>query len=195
MAAMVILCSSPAISSPGVYWTGYQSAEAQWAVKQGGQLWVYFARGFRGVHLFYGTKTFASVGRVRCRSVNAHGEVKGCNPSGSSIEIPPHDFMINPIQGTARLTLSHKGSIHEIEWSEAAGEAEVIHDVQHTPEGRVILEGGVDRRTLAEGQVLGKTLTKGRLVSATVYEGAVVQIHTDDRYDLDPNGRPDIDGG
>lgn len=134
-----------------------QIAEADWMVKDDGELWWYFAAGVRYAEP-PNVDSFAVVGRARCTKIKRRNiTIIACSGRARERPVSLEDFWVEPDLSSGRLRLERNdGDVSEIDW-EATEPIEPFVYAEATAHGGFAV-GGAYRWAPASGTVMGKEL-------------------------------------
>lgn len=158
IAALVAALALPLVAAPAQA-TVYQDGTAIWVRPQGKKLIAYFAMAERFVEPGAGgVITLAGVAKGECRVVRTkHFEIVTCTVFGRLHEIPFEDFVVDPLLGSASMTVTVRGTTHSVSWTANDLAPSSAGGVEAGPWG-IGAGAGMQRYTDAEGTVFGKTM-------------------------------------
>ena len=177
MAALIAVPVSAAPAAPGAGAGVAQFAEADWVRIKGKTGTYYFAFAERMVH-DGGVSTIGVVGRGDCTvDKNKHFTMIMCEASGKGKEIPPEDFVLDPVLGSASLKVTLGKTTHQASWI-AADDAPTVYAGQVVGPDGADAESGMARYATAAGTLFGKKLKSTDNDFAFLIQGAGAGAYT-----------------
>ena len=188
--ALTALVPTDAGATPGAYALPSQWAHAEWLVRERGRPILYFADAIRFAHPVVGVKTLAYVGKARCRPARQDPELLNCGAYVPGIEIPPHQFVIDPSLSAAQLTLEVGQDDAQITWTGQGSAPSPEFSYEGTPGEELDVEAGVRRQAGAEASLFGSSFGEDSLFQAVLASGVAAGLHLDERrFEVDRDGR------